>query len=134
MKKDIENRTDIDRLVQLFYNKITNNSEISDFFGKVVPIDWEKHLPIMSGFWDFILFSTPNAYLGNVMNPHFHVNALKKIEPKHFEIWLNLFNQSVDELFEGTKAEDAKNAAFNIGSTLKYKLKKENEQPIERKQ
>ncbi len=126
-KKDIENRQDIEKLVNHFYGKVINDSTISDFFGKVVPIDWSHHLPIMVGFWDFILFSTPNSYMGNVMNPHFEVNALKKMEPIHFETWLSLFNTSVDELYEGVKAEDAKNAAHSIGATMKYKMKKLNE-------
>jgi hemoglobin len=124
--KDLENREDIEKLVDHFYGKLVNVEGINAFFGKELPLDWAHHKPIMVGFWDFILFNTPNAYLGNVMNPHFTVNEKKMMLPEHFEQWLTTFNESVDELFVGPKAEDAKNSAFNIGATMKYKIKKEN--------
>lgn len=127
MKNDIQTVHDIETLVNHFYSKIKQDPIISDFFGKVVPIDWDHHLPIMVGFWNFILFSVPNSYVGNVMNPHFTINEYKMIENIHFETWLKLFNESVDDLFEGIKADEAKNSAFSIGATMKYKMNKINE-------
>jgi hemoglobin len=40
----------------------------------------------------------------------------------HFERWLSLFNQTVDSLFIGELAEDAKKRAQVIGLTIQYKL------------
>jgi len=125
--KDIENKEDIELLVDTFYDNLLKVEGINEFFGKVVPIDWAHHKPIMVGFWEFILFMTPNAYMGNVMNPHLDLNHKKMITPEHFEQWLHTFNETVDQLFSGTKADDAKNAAFSIGATMKYKIKKANE-------
>lgn len=125
--EDIKDRQDIERLVNHFYDKLVKVEGINDFFGKVVAIDWVHHLPIMVGFWDFILFNTPNAYMGNVMTPHLVLNEKMKIKPEHFEQWLSTFQTAIDELFVGPKAEDAKNAAINIAATMKYKIKKENE-------
>lgn len=122
MKKDIENKEDIALLINHFYSKVVKDEVIGTFFTEVAPVNWEKHLPIMIGFWEFILFSTPNAYMGSVMSPHIHLNELKKLEPMHFERWLLLFSNAVDELFDGLKAEDAKLAARNIGATIKYKI------------
>jgi hypothetical protein len=39
-----------------------------------------------------------------------------------FKVWLSTFNQCVDELFEGPNATIAKESAFQIGSTIQYKL------------
>lgn len=125
--EDIKDKQDLEKLVDHFYDKLVQVDGISDFFGKVVPIDWEHHKPIMVGFWDFILFNTPNAYMGNVMNPHLSLNEKKTILPEHFEQWLKTFNTAVDELFVGPKAEEVKNAAFGIGGTMKYKIKKANQ-------
>ncbi|MDX2189848.1 MAG: group III truncated hemoglobin [Bacteroidota bacterium] len=119
---DIASKKDIELLVNTFYSKIKEDELLSDFFGKVVPIDWEHHLPRMVGFWEFILFSTPNAYTGSVMEPHFHVNEIKKFKIEHFERWIYLFKKTVDELFEGPKSNEAKEAAIGIASTMKYKL------------
>jgi len=122
MKQDIQSRSDVKLLIEHFYSNVVNDDLIAIFFNEVASVNWEKHMPIMIGFWEFILFSTPNAYTGSVMTPHFHLHALKALQPQHFERWLHLFNRSVDELFEGVKAEDAKLAAQNIAATMKYKL------------
>ncbi|MFN0050456.1 MAG: group III truncated hemoglobin [Cytophagales bacterium] len=122
MKKDIETKEDIEKLINHFYAQVVRDEQIGTFFNEVAPVNWEKHLPIMVGFWQFILFSTPNAYVGSVMTPHIHLNELKKLEPQHFDRWLLLFSTAVNELFEGTKAADAILAAKNIGATIKYKI------------
>jgi hemoglobin len=119
MKPDIQNRSDIEKLINTFYEKIREDEHMKRFFGAV---DWNHHLPRMIGFWEFILFSTPDAYTGSMMDAHFKIHADHKMEKESFAHWLDTFNKSVDELFEGTKAEDAKNAAAGIGATLKYKI------------
>ncbi|HTF80302.1 MAG TPA: group III truncated hemoglobin [Cytophagales bacterium] len=124
--KDIENKADLEKLIDHFYSKLINVEGVGAFFGSLIPIDWAHHKPIMVGFWEFILFSTPNAYMGNVMNPHLLINEKHQITAEHFDQWLQTFNAAVDELFSGPKAEDIKNAAFNIGATMKYKIKKAN--------
>ena len=122
MKKDITSRLDIELLVNFFYSKVKDDSILNPFFGSSKFIDWDKHLPLMYGFWDFILFNTENAYTGSVMAPHFKIHEQLPMEQVHFSQWIKLFTESVDELFEGTKAEEAKMAAKNIGGTLKYKI------------
>ncbi len=122
MKPDIQNRADIEVLINAFYAQVVKDELISTFFNEIAPVNWERHLPIMIGFWEFILFSTPDAYKGSVMEPHFHLHKLKALEGQHFERWLKLFAETVDSLYEGPKAEDAKQAARNIGATMKYKI------------
>jgi hemoglobin len=122
MKPDITSRADIERLVNLFYEKVKTDSVLKPFFGSSKFINWETHLPIMYGFWEFILFSTDKAYTGGVMSPHIKIHEQLPMKPEHFERWLLLFSASVDELFEGEKASEAIKASQNIGSTLKYKI------------
>jgi len=50
MKKDIENRDDIIRLVNTFYDKVKPDETIGYFFNRVVDVNWEKHLPVMYNF------------------------------------------------------------------------------------
>jgi hemoglobin len=121
-KPDIENAEDISHLVDRFYSLVLENPVLKPYFTEAVKVNWEKHLPVMKGFWEFILFSTPNAYTGSMMAPHFHVHEVMPLTKAAFEAWIATFKQAVDELFEGTKAEDAKNAAFQIGATMRYKI------------
>ena len=39
-----------------------------------------------------------------------------------FNEWLRLFNQTVDELFEGERAEEAKIRAGNVARLMNYKI------------
>ena len=50
MKKDIANRTDIELLVNKFYDKVTADTTIGYIFTDVAKVNWELHLPRMYDF------------------------------------------------------------------------------------
>ena len=58
MKKDISNNKDIEKLVNLFYEKVKKDTTIAPFF--LDDFDWDKHLKIMYKFWENVLFYTGN--------------------------------------------------------------------------
>jgi hemoglobin len=117
---DIEKRQDIEKLVNSFYEKVLADSSISHFFIDVVPVNWEKHLPVMYDFWESIVFEKA-LYKGNAMQAHVHLNQKAKLEKQHFEQWLALFTKTVDELFSGPKAELAKTRALSIATVIQMK-------------
>lgn len=121
MKKDIKNRKDIELLVNVFYEKVKEDKTIGYFFKEVTSVDWNKHLPIMYDFWENILFFSGN-YKGNPMDLHHHLNMIQSINKKHFQRWNKLFTNSVDELFEGEKAELIKKRAINIASIMQKNI------------
>lgn len=120
-KHDIENRKDIERLINSFYGKIKQDSVIGFIFNDVAKVNWEKHLPVMYDFWESIIFFK-NTYNGNPMLVHIHLNKIVKLKEEHFERWLQLFTNTVDELFEGEKASLAKERAINIAIIMKTKI------------
>ena len=114
--KKIENRSDIEQLITLFYSKLVADEDLAPFF---IGIDLDKHLPHMIHFWCFALLDEP-GYTTNVVEKHLHM----PLKPKHFDIWLKYFNQTVDALFIGEKAEAAKQRAALIGWTIQSKVEK----------
>ena len=50
--KDIETRSDIEIMVNMFYDKIVKDNLLSPFFKN---LNFEKHLPKMVDFWAFVL-------------------------------------------------------------------------------
>ncbi len=58
MKKDIENRKDIELLVRSFYDKVKADDTIGYIFNDIAKVNWEKHLPVMFDFWENVLFYT----------------------------------------------------------------------------
>lgn len=121
MKTDIMNRADIEKIVNLFYEKVRIDENIGIFFNEVAQTNWERHLVIMYQFWENILFSA-GTYDGNPMIKHREINQLKPITMDNFQQWIHLFNETVDELYQGEKAELIKKRAQSIATVMQIKL------------
>jgi hemoglobin len=121
MKPDITTRADIEALIDHFYGLVRADDVIGHIFNDVVKVDWPAHLPIMYDFWEYLLLGGQN-YRGNPIQKHFHVHDLIPLTGEHFDRWLALFQQSVDDLFQGPKAEDAKFRAYTIAETWRVKF------------
>lgn len=120
MKTDIRNRKDIEKLVDAFYNKVKTDPIIGYLFTDVAMVNWSTHLPKMYDFWENILFCTAN-YSGNPMMKHKELHEKSTMTEEHFTHWTTLFTNTVDNFFEGTKAEEIKNRAMNIASLMMFK-------------
>lgn len=121
MKKDIQNREDLMRMVSLFYDKLLADPTISYLFTDIAKIHLTEHLPVLVDFWEGVLFQTGN-YRRNTLQPHLDLHEKSPITAGHFETWLRYFNESVDELFEGRLAFLAKERALSIATVMKIKL------------
>lgn len=120
MKTDIKNRKDIEKLVNAFYEKVKTDEVIGYLFTDVAKVNWELHLPKMYSFWENILFYTAN-YSGSPMVVHKELHQKSAMTETHFHHWNKLFNETVDKLFEGSKADEIKNRASNIAQVMMYK-------------
>src|SRR5215203_706908 len=121
MKKDIENRVDIELLFNAFYARVFQDDLISHFFTEVVPLNLEEHIPVIADFWESVLLDG-KGYRKNVMEIHRDISSESKIEKDHFDRWLQLFTASVDKLFEGPKAMLAKQRALSIATMMNIKI------------
>lgn len=121
MKKDIENRKDIENLINSFYDKVKADDILGPIFNVQIPVNWEVHLPVMYKFWENAIFYS-GGYTGNPMTLHAHIHKKIGLEAKQFERWLKLFNETTDELFEGEKAGLAKERAFSIAKVMEQKI------------
>jgi hemoglobin len=123
MKKDIEKLEDVQLLVRSFYEKVFADEMLSPFFAYVRVHHWERHLEVLTSFWDNILFYSGN-YDGNPLEVHTTLHHFSKLTPENFSRWLKLFMQTVDELFSGDKAELAKQRALSIATVMQIKILK----------
>jgi len=123
--KDILSREDIELLVKSFYKKVRKNEILGYIFDDVIKIDWEHHIPILVDFWETILLDT-DSYQRNAMAEHFKVNQKIKLEPLHFNTWLGLFDETVNEHFKGQKAALAKKRAHSIAQIMQLKMQQIN--------
>lgn len=121
MKKDIVDRKDIEILLKAFYEKLLADDTISYIFNEVVKIDVETHLPVITDFWESILFER-NVYSNNPMKIHLEIQDKTPLLKHHFDTWLNYFTSTIDELFEGSIASKAKERALSIATVMQIKI------------
>jgi hemoglobin len=121
MKKDIENRNDIELLINSFYDKVKKDKTIGYIFNDVAKVNWEAHLPVMYNFWEGIIFNK-STYGGNPMVVHQHLHERTPLDNDHFNQWLHLFTTTVNELFEGKNAELTKQGAASIATVMQIKI------------
>lgn len=119
--RDIETKEDIDELVKLFYDKLFEDDLLKEIFEKTVRPHLEKHLDMVSLFWDSILLDI-FEYKNNVIEKHISADRLFTFKKREFDRWLLLWKASVDELFKGEKAELAKSRTTSIADLMLYKL------------
>lgn len=118
---DITRREDVELLVNTFYEKVRANSVIGYKFDEVAKVNWETHLPKMYSFWSSLLLDE-HSFVGNPMQKHIALSKLTSMTAVDFSEWLKLFTETVNELFEGEKAEDAKRNAASIARLMLHKI------------
>lgn len=115
MKHDISTSEDVTLLVKTFYGNLLLNEEVKPVFEHV---DFEKHMPHMIAFWEFVLLDK-EGYTTNVFDKHVNL----PLTENHFKIWLTIFESTVHHLFEGENAQKAILRAQTIGYSFEHKLK-----------
>ena len=119
---DITNRKDIELLVDTFYGKVMINPTIGPIFSDVVRVNWGSHLPKMYSFWSSLLLNE-QSFSGNPMRVHIDISKLTTMGESEFSEWLMLFHETIDELFLGDKADEAKTRASNIARLMQTKIR-----------
>jgi hemoglobin len=125
----IENIEDIKLLVNSFYDKVRQDSMLKDIFNERIKDQWPKHLEKMYRFWQTVLLEE-HTYYGSPFAPH----ANMPVDAEHFERWIKLFTETVDELFSGEVADEAKWRAGKMAEMFNYKIqyfRDSNEKPIQ---
>lgn len=121
MKLDISSQEDIKLLVDTFYNKVQTNATLGYIFNDVAKLNWDEHLPKMYSFWGSLLLQE-HSYQGNPMQIHVELSKITTMSSVEFSEWINLFYQTVDELFEGEIASEAKIRAANIARLMQHRI------------
>jgi hemoglobin len=115
---DIKSRNDINILVKTFYAKIRENKLLGPIFnGHIPPQEWPNHLSKLTDFWETNLFGIAK-FKGNPSKKHINVDANLNhtIDQVHFGKWLQLWFETIDELYEGQLATKAKESACKMAT------------------
>ncbi|KFF18801.1 group III truncated hemoglobin [Flavobacterium hydatis] len=114
---DITTIEDIKLLVNTFYAKVQKDKLIGSIFNEKIQGRWPEHLEKMYKFWQTILLEE-HTYSGSPFPPHKHL----PVDQSHFNRWMEIFTETVDGLFIGIVAEEAKDRAANMAYMFNYKI------------
>jgi hemoglobin len=120
-RHDIETRADCEALVRAFYSKALADPIIGWLFTDIAKLDLEAHVPQIASFWETVLLGA-QTYSGGAFRPHVELHMKARLRRGHFERWLALWGATVDELFEGERAELAKEHALRVASAFHRRL------------
>ena len=116
-KNDILELEDVKLLVDTFYDKVRDDQLIGPIFNERIQNRWPQHLAKMYTFWQTVLLGE-HTYYGSPFPPH----AQLPLEKEHFERWLALFSETLQELFSGETADEAIWRANKMAVMFQYKI------------
>lgn len=118
---DIETRQDCERLIRAFYGRAMTDEIIGFIFTDVARLDLEAHVPEITSFWETVLLGA-KSYTGSAFEPHAALHAKVTLRAGHFERWLALWGETLDELFAGERAVAAKAHAMRVAYAFHGRL------------
>ena len=104
----------ISDLVEQFYGRVQGDDRLAPIFARRIDGDWGPHLDKMKGFWRSVLLKTAE-YKGRPVPVHVKVGS---IEDEDYVRWLELFRETVREVFEPGAQQIVIGAAERIASSL----------------
>jgi len=113
---DITTTADVELLVRRFYQAAIPDPLLGPLF-EAAGIDWSVHIPLLRRFWERELLDIP-GYGGNVVGAHRAVLDTAPFGRTNLDRWVELFDETADELFIGPVADHAKQRAAQIAAAL----------------
>lgn len=115
-RRQIETVADVEQLVRRFYQAAIPDPQLGPIF-HAFGVDWSVHVPKLVAYWCRELLGEP-GYTGRPVGAHNPVLGCRPFGEPEINRWLELWNETVDELFTGQVAELAKRRAALAGEAI----------------
>ena len=119
--RDLDSPAEIAEMVRRFYADVAMDDLLGPTFEDVDRVDWSEHLPKMYAFWEAVLFGVP-GFKGNPMATHLALAQRTPLTSVEFDRWIGLFHETIDILFAGPMATEAKRRSVQIAMTMQHHL------------
>ena len=115
-RSEIRDVDDVELLVRRFYQAVIPDPQLGPIF-HAMAVDWSAHIPKLVDFWAGRLLDQP-GYVGNPVGAHQPVLDRSPFGDPEVARWLELWTETIDELFVGEIAELAKRRAAMAGDAI----------------
>jgi hemoglobin len=113
---DIATADDVGHLVRSFYRTAIPDPVLGPIF-EAAGIDWTVHVPHIARFWELQLLGI-EGFQGNLVRKHVEVADKAEYGRPEIERWIELWTETVDDLYAGPVADHAKARAREAGSVI----------------
>jgi hemoglobin len=120
-RADLASRADVEALLRRFYGHALVDDVLAGPFEDLRKRGLETHLPVMSDFWETVLFRA-GLYRGNALDVHRQLHERHRLSDKHFVRWLTVWTSTVDDMYRGPVADHAKVQAARIARSLHRRI------------
>jgi hemoglobin len=114
--RDLRDVEDVALLVRRFYQAVIPDPLLGPIF-HAMAVDWSIHIPKLVDFWAGRLLGEP-GYLGNPVGAHQPVLDRCPFGSPELARWLELWEETIDELFVGEVADTAKQRAHGAADAI----------------
>lgn len=90
----------ISELVETFYGRVRADATLGPIFNKEIGDNWGPHLARMKDFWASVAMNA-GRYNGKPVPAH---TKLEGVDASHFQIWLGLFRQTLEDTAPSAEA------------------------------
>jgi hemoglobin len=118
---DLACRADIEALLRRFYGRVLVDDVLAEPFADIRRRGLDSHLPVMCDFWETMLFRA-GLYRRSALPAHIQVHRRNDLSDKHFLRWLDLWIDTVDGMYRGPVAAQAKVQATRIAWSMHRRL------------
>ena len=108
---------DVRLLVDTFYGRARLDELVGPIFNDTIQDRWPEHLAKLYTFWQTILLGE-HTYYGSPFMPHSQL----PVDKTHFDRCLQLFHATLNDLFTGPKADEAKQRSILMAQMFQFKL------------
>lgn len=116
-KQTTINENNIRLLVDSFYAKARKHPKLGPVFEETIQDQWDSHFEKLYRFWETHLLKRI-TYTGSPVPLHHDLN----LKVTDFDIWLQLFFDTIDEIYTGDAASKVKIVADTFVRSFKKKL------------
>ncbi len=114
---DLDSRAQVERFVELFYQRLLADEQLSPIFLDVAGVDLSVHLPHIQDYWCKLLLGE-RGYRRHTMQIHRQLHDRRSLSPADFERWLEHFCATLDAHFSGPYTEKARRIATAIAANM----------------
>ena len=120
-KPDLDSRLQVERFVDLFYQRMLADEQMSPIFLEVARVDLDLHLPHIKDYWCKLLLGE-RGYQRHTMNIHRQLHGKRELQAEDFQRWLGHFTATLDEHFAGEYTDKARRIATAIAANMEKGL------------